>query len=123
MVVIVKAVKASVGSRGNTCTAIQVYHAIDNSKIEVFRNNEHVVTPNIATNFVNITNIQNNKATLDTKTFNNTLQKPSQPSQPSLQGIVQSIYRIRDTDTWACKNCKQRDDKWYMQKHMCSGKR
>jgi hypothetical protein len=112
-----------VGSRRNACTAIQVYHATHNGKIEVFSNNEHNIMPNIATNFVNITNKQNYQATLDTKTLNANLQEPSQPSQPSLQGIVQNIYRIRDTDTWACKNCKQRDDKWYMQKHLCSGKR
>jgi hypothetical protein len=112
-----------VGSRVNACTAIQVYHAVDNGKIEVFRTNEHIVMPNIATNFVNITNKQNNQATLDPKTLNTGLQEPSQPSQPSLQSIGQSIYRIGNTDSWACKNCKQRDDKWYMQKHLCSGKR
>ena len=115
--------ESSEGSRGNTCTAIQVYHATHNGKIEVFRNNERIIMPNIATNFVNITNEQNHKTALDTNTSNSHLQEPSQPSQPSLQGIVQNIYRIRDTDTWACKNCKQRDDKWYMQKHLCSGKR
>jgi hypothetical protein len=113
--------ESSEGSRVNTCTAIQVYHATHNGKIEVFRNNEHIVMPNITTNFVNITNKQNHQATLDTKTLNTIFQEPSQPSQPSLQGISQSIYRIRDTDTWACKNCKQRDDKWFMQKHLCRG--
>ena len=112
-----------VRSKANTCTAIQVYHAIDNSKIEVFRTNEQITTPNIATSFVNITNKQNNQATLDAKTLNTSIQEPSQPSQPSLQGIGQSIYRIGNTDSWACKNCKQRDDKWFMQKHPCSGKR
>lgn len=115
--------ESSEGSRVPKCTAIQIYQVIDNSKIEVFRTNERVITPNIATNFVNIINKQNYQATLDTKTLNTNLQELSQPSQPSLQGIVQNIYRIRDTDTWACKNCKQRDDKWYMQKHLCSGKR
>jgi hypothetical protein len=112
-----------VGSRGNTCTAIQVYHPVENSKIELFLNNEHSSMPNIATKFVNITNKQNHQATLDTKTWNTNLQEPLQPLQPSLQVIGQSIYRIGNTDSWACKNCKQRDDKWYMQKHLCSGKR
>jgi hypothetical protein len=69
-----------VGSRGNTCTAIQLYHANHNSKIEVFCNNERITTPNIATNFVNITNKQNYQATLDIKTLNTNLQEPSQPS-------------------------------------------
>jgi hypothetical protein len=115
--------ESSESSRVNTCTAIQVYDAIDNGKIEVFRNNEHINTPNIATNFVNITNKQNHQATLGTETVNKYVQKPSQPSLLSLQGIGQSIYRIGNTDNWACKNCKQRDDIWFMQKHPCSGKR
>jgi hypothetical protein len=108
------------GPRVNTCTAIQVYYTIDNSKIKVFRNNEHTITPNIATSFANITNKQNYQATLDTKTLNTNLQEPS---QPSLQDTIQNIYHIRGTDIWACKKCKQRDDKWYMQKHPCRGKR
>ena len=86
--------EGSVGSKANTCTAIQVYHAIDNGKIEVFRNNEHIIMPNIATRFVNITNKQNYQATLDTKRLNTALQEPSQPTQPSLQGIAQYLsYR------------------------------
>ena len=32
-----------------------------------------------------------------------------------------TIYRLGHSDTWACKKCKQKDDKWYMQKHNCSG--
>lgn len=30
-----------------------------------------------------------------------------------------SIYRIGNTDTWACSKCKFRDDKWFMQEHPC----
>jgi hypothetical protein len=32
------------------------------------------------------------------------------------------IYKIGHSDTWACKNCNQRGDKWFMQKHPCRGK-
>jgi hypothetical protein len=67
----------------NMCTAIEVYHAIDKGKIEVFRNNEYTATLNITTNFVNITNKQNHKTALDAKTVNEYIQKPSQPSQLS----------------------------------------
>src|SRR5215207_5465939 len=28
-----------------------------------------------------------------------------------------TIYRLGHSDIWACKNCKQTGDKWYMQKH------
>ena len=118
--------ESSEGSRVNTCTAIQIYRAMDNGKIEVFRNSAHSTTHNIADNFVNITNKQTHQPMLETKIVNDYAQKPShpsRPSQPSLQGISQSIYRIRDTDIWACKNCKQRDDKWYMQQHICRGQR
>jgi hypothetical protein len=34
-----------------------------------------------------------------------------------------AIYRLGDTDTWACKNCKIKADKHFMQIHGCSGKR
>jgi predicted small metal-binding protein len=30
-----------------------------------------------------------------------------------------SIYRVGHSDTWACKNCNQRGDKWFMQNHCC----
>jgi hypothetical protein len=67
----------------NMCTAIEVYHAIDKGKIEVFRNNEYTATLNITTNFVNITNKQNHKTDLDAKTVNEYIQKPSQLSPSS----------------------------------------
>ena len=34
-----------------------------------------------------------------------------------------AIYRLGGTDTWACKNCKIKADKWFMYIHDCSGKR
>ena len=52
--------------------------------------------------------------------------EPSQHSQPSPteneQDITNSsLYRIGKTDTWACKKCNLRGDKWFMQKHPCKG--
>jgi hypothetical protein len=32
-----------------------------------------------------------------------------------------SIHRLGHSDTWACKNCDQRGDKWFMQNHCCRG--
>jgi hypothetical protein len=32
-----------------------------------------------------------------------------------------SIYRLGHSDTWACEDCKQKGDKWFMQQHLCSG--
>lgn len=55
-----------------------------------------------------------------------------EPSQPSLRSpeaeevkvedkVINSIYRIGKTDTWGCKNCNLRDDRWFMRKHPCRG--
>ena len=32
-----------------------------------------------------------------------------------------SIFRLGRSDTWACKNCKQKGDVHYMREHMCRG--
>jgi pyruvate dehydrogenase complex dehydrogenase (E1) component len=32
-----------------------------------------------------------------------------------------SIYHIGHSDTFGCHNCKQKGDKWFMQKHFCQG--
>ena len=34
-----------------------------------------------------------------------------------------TIYRLGHTDSWACKNCKIKDDKHFIQIHDCSGKK
>jgi hypothetical protein len=49
---------------------------------------------NITTNFVNITNKQNHKTTLDTKTMNEYIQKPSQPSRSSDFEEFKTIYAL-----------------------------
>jgi hypothetical protein len=33
-----------------------------------------------------------------------------------------SIHRLGHSDTWACNNCNQRGDKWFMQEHCCRGR-
>jgi hypothetical protein len=33
---------------------------------------------------------------------------------------ISSIYRIGNSDIWACPNCKVRDDIWFMRNHPCS---
>jgi hypothetical protein len=66
-----------------------------------------------------------------------TLVKPSAPSDPSAgvakefsadigqqaQQVSKSIFRLGHSDMWACKNCRQRGDKWFMQKHLCRSSR
>ena len=37
--------------------------------------------------------------------------------------ISSSIYREGRTDIWACKNCNQTGDKWYMRRHNCRGQK
>jgi hypothetical protein len=53
------------------------------------------------------------------------LTKPSEPSEPSadtgsLEVSKQTIYRLGHTDLFACHNCKNKGDKWFMQKHLCN---
>jgi hypothetical protein len=35
--------------------------------------------------------------------------------------MSKSIYRLGRSDIWACHNCKQKGDKWFMVKHRCRG--
>ena len=46
-------------------------------------------------------------------------EKDGLPSSSS--GESNSIYRLGHSDTFACHYCKQRGDKWFMQKHVCRG--
>lgn len=41
----------------------------------------------------------------------------------SLSSITESksIYRLGHSDTFGCHNCKQKGDKWFMEKHFCQG--
>jgi hypothetical protein len=45
----------------------------------------------------------------------------SNNSLPSCSGDSNSIYRLGYSDTFACHDCKQKGDKWFMQKHVCRG--
>jgi hypothetical protein len=50
--------------------------------------------------------------------------KPSDPSDPSahnssLEVSKQTIYRLVHTDMFACHNCQNKGDKWFMKKHLC----
>ena len=37
----------------------------------------------------------------------------------SSSGESNSMYRLGYSGTFACHNCKQKGDKWFMQKHLC----
>jgi hypothetical protein len=45
----------------------------------------------------------------------------SNSSLPSISEESNSIYRLGHSDTFACHNCKQKGDRWFMQKHLCKG--
>jgi len=32
-----------------------------------------------------------------------------------------NMFRIGNSDIWACKECKVKDDKWFMKQHQCKG--
>lgn len=56
------------------------------------------------------------------------LTKPSEHSDPSahndsLKVSKSTIYRLGRSDIFACHDCKQRGDTWYMETHDCSGKK
>ena len=41
----------------------------------------------------------------------------------SSSGEPRPIYRLGRSDVFGCHNCRQKGDKWFMQKHMCRGSR
>jgi hypothetical protein len=50
------------------------------------------------------------------------LASPNQaPDMIQLDQVKESIFRIGHSDTWGCKHCKIKDDRWFMEKHNCSG--
>ena len=50
------------------------------------------------------------------------LQKDStvQEKKTEETSIPNYIYRIGRTDIWGCKNCKFKDDIWFMKNHPCT---
>jgi replicative DNA helicase Mcm len=42
-------------------------------------------------------------------------------SPRSEHDTVNTTYRLGHSDTFACNNCRQRGDRWYMQQHICHG--
>jgi len=47
---------------------------------------------------------------------------PAATALEDIVAITNTIHRIHPhSDVFKCDNCKQRGDKWYMQKHLCNG--
>jgi hypothetical protein len=85
----------------------------DDKKTAVFNAQLSTESQNILENVENIFQLEDNRKA-------GTSPKPSGPSEQSATITEkESIYRLGHSDTWACKNCKQKDDKWFMQKHNC----
>jgi hypothetical protein len=57
-----------------------------------------------------------NQSTGDTNDKYDTIPTPS-----SFPADSPSVHRLGKTDTWACKNCNQKGDRWYMRQHNCRG--
>lgn len=36
---------------------------------------------------------------------------------------ISTIHKLGHSDTWGCKCCNQKGDKWFMQKHICRGQK
>jgi integrase len=57
------------------------------------------------------------------QTRENKQDSPNSTNSTSLY-LPDSIYRIYPhSDIWACNNCKQRGDKWFMRQHPCRGQK
>ena len=46
---------------------------------------------------------------------------PNKVQQGNDLTIAKAIYRLGHSDTFGCHNCKQKGDKWFMEKHFCQG--
>jgi energy-coupling factor transporter ATP-binding protein EcfA2 len=102
------------GSEGSTETP-EDHQDKDDTDNEKDSNTLSKNIQNIAQNPANILKPEDNRN-------NSVSPKPSLPSEPS--AIIttpqqSTIYRIGHTDNWACHNCKQRGDKWFMQNDSC----
>jgi hypothetical protein len=47
----------------------------------------------------------------------------SQQTMTNDSAVAKTIFRLGRSDTFACHNCKNKGDKWFMQTHDCSGKK
>jgi hypothetical protein len=47
--------------------------------------------------------------------------KDNETENDSLPSSSSPIYRLGHSDIFACHNCRQKGDKWFMQKHICRG--
>jgi hypothetical protein len=98
-------------------------------------NNNTKITDNHE-NHTNIYEVNTNNIVNNTREKNEnpsvTLVEPSEPSAKVLgesstaivqqaQQVSKSIYRLGHSDTWGCKSCRQKGDKWFMQQHLCRG--
>ena len=72
----------------------------------------------------------------EVKNINDTLNEEVEYKKEKIKGTVYlkevfhrflkritTIHRLGHSDTWGCKCCKQRGDKWFMQQHTCGGQK
>jgi hypothetical protein len=62
----------------------------------------------------------NDKTSSGTQT---SLLTPQQTTTTNDFAVAKTIFRLGRSDTFACHNCKNKGDKWFMQRHNCSRKK
>lgn len=67
-------------------------------------------------------NVDSRKMLEPLEVLGNSNQKGSKVIQENIEEetFPNYIYRIRRTDIWACKNCKIKDDIWFMKEPPCN---
>jgi hypothetical protein len=108
------------------------YNDVDNTIVvtSIVKQNDNYIHNNKETGIIKR---NNNNDDHDNNNQSLALLEPSHLSlsSPPLSEITQNItedntqketiYRLGHSDTWACRNCKVRDDVWFMKIHRCSG--
>jgi hypothetical protein len=73
-------------------------------------NNNTLINKTGSTKVLQPLEVLENSSAKDSKDIQKNCEEPSIPNY---------IYRVGRTDIWGCKNCKFKDDIWFMMKHPC----
>ena len=115
----------SVGSEGCVCTAIEVYRTIiEKHEIQLFDKSPNTILRSICDipndhRIMTIVNGNGNSHLGPAVTSSSHLDNENMIENKIKDANSTLTYRIGKTDIFACPNCKQRGDKWYMHQHIC----
>jgi hypothetical protein len=110
---------ARVGKAYNLTTSIQTKIVTEDDPEEA-EEAEDNTEGHHSNNVKNNDNLRGNNDIKETDDRGSASIEPSEPSEPSAEGISKPIYRIRNSDEWGCDNCKVRADRHFMEVHDCS---